>query len=481
MLIEGDELLKQARQQIEKGENLHIAEESINKLLNESIHKKCDVATLLFYLACIHTKKQHNALAILVLKEALTYKNDLIAAISNLGVLYKNAQLHTEADKCFDKVLDLVKKREEVGIPEELYSKWLEDKADYLANKGSMLIANGTPRDAIKYFDRALECVPNHANARWNRSLACLEMGNYAEGFRDYDYGERIKKTETRFYGVPNLPEWDGSPHKTIVVYGEQGIGDEIMFASMIPDAMKHCRVIIDAHPRLSDLFRLNFPNVPVYGTRKEDDQKIGWSKHHKVDAKIAMGSLGRFYRQKEEDFPKAPYLKADPMLVEKYADKLQQMGDKPKIGISWRGGVASTHAENRFIPLDLWLDILKMDQFDFISLQYNKDMADAIKYFEDTNKVCINHWQDVLDDYDETAGLVSNLDLVISAPQSVVHLAGALGVSTWQLTPYKYMWQMGSYNKEMPWYGCTQNIWQDETCDWKPVMTKVRENLCSL
>jgi tetratricopeptide (TPR) repeat protein len=477
----GNDLLNKARECIEKDKDLDIAEENLNLLLNESIHQKCDVATLLFYLGCVHTKRGHHAHAILLLKESLEYKKDLMGAINNLGVLYKNEQITDEAIKCFDRVLVLAKKQEEKGIPQELYDKWLEDKADYLANKGSTLIANGTSKESIKYFDKALDCYKDHVTSKWNRSLAYLELGDYEKGFDEYDNGQRMDKTATRFYGVKNLPLWDGTPNKTIVIFGEQGIGDEIMFASMIPDAMKDCNIILDAHPRLADLFRLNFPTIPIYGTRKQDDSKIGWSKYHKIDAKISMGSLGKFYRKKESDFPKNPYLVANPEIVEKYRLKLSEMSNKPKIGISWQGGMPSTNGANRFIPLNQWLDILRIKDFDFISLQYTKNIGDAIKHFEDTNNLCINHWQDTLDDYDETAGLVSNLDLIISIPQSVVHLAGALGTATWQLTPYKSMWQMGVHGKDMPWYGCVRSIWQDEKCDWKPVLKTVKDDLCNL
>jgi hypothetical protein len=70
---------------------------------------------------------------------------------------------------------------------------------------------------------------------------------------------------------------------------------------------------------------------------------------------------------------------------------------------------------------------------------------------------------------------------LIISVPQSVVHLAGALGVPTWQLTPKKAMWQMGAYGHDMPWYRCVKNYWQDDTHTWEPVIQQIKEELCSL
>lgn len=472
MEIPGNELLKQARELLEKGEQLELAASYFNRLYNETLKGHGEPDIFLFYLGSVHMKLNNDALSILLFNEAIKLNPGFIEAINNLGYMYKKVGFFDEAKKCFERVLALVPTQEK-NIP-------LRDKADYLTNLGSLLIANGTPLQAIEYFDKASLVTENSAYNLWNRSLAYLELGDYERGFRDYDCGDRNEKSTKRTYGRKELPDWDGTPGKTIVVFGEQGIGDEIMFASMLPDAWNDCRLIIDAHPRLANFFRLNFPRVPVYGTRKETCDKIAWQRHHNIDAKIAMGSLGKFYRKKESDFPKVPYLVADPELTKKYAERLDNIGSRPKIGISWMGGTVGTGRKDRCIPLDAWLDILKLDA-DFISLQYDKGIAEEIKQFENKHSVILNHWEDVLFDYDETAGLVSNLDLIISVPQSVVHLAGAMGKAVWQLTPFKAMWQMGRHGEDMPWYQTTRNFWQNETCDWQPVMDRLKGELCNL
>jgi hypothetical protein len=144
------------------------------------------------------------------------------------------------------------------------------------------------------------------------------------------------------------------------------------------------------------------------------------------------------------------------------------------------RAGRSPNGRTNRKIPRDKWKYIFALDM-DFISLQYDKDIGDEIKKFEDKNNICLNHWQNTLDDYDETAGLVANLDLIISVPQSVVHLAGAMGIQTWQLVTFKALWQTGPYGENAPWYHCVQNFWQDENCQWEPVLKKVKGELCNL
>jgi tetratricopeptide (TPR) repeat protein len=481
MQVQADDLYKKGMECLVEGKDLKQAEEIFNCLLNDSITRDINPDKILFSVGSVEMKKGNHALALIIFREVLKHSDDFIEAHNNIGYIYKKEQLIDEAKSYFEKTLELTRKPEYIEFckkDEENYKKYKTNEADYLTNVGSLLIANGTPVEAIKCFDEALTFNNNCTNARWNRSLAYLELGDYERGFAEYDIGDRTERCKNRNYTKEETPFWDGTPGKTVVIYGEQGIGDEIMFASILPDVMKDCHVILDAHPRLADLFRYNFPNIAVYGTRKS--KFLPWANFHKADAKIAIGSLGKFYRKKKEDFPGTPYLKANSLLVEKYQAKLNAMGDKPKIGISWMGGSKDTGKSNRFIPLDFWKDILSLDA-DFISLQYTKDIDDDVKQFEESNNLCINHWRDVIDDYDETAGLVANLDLIISVPQSVVHLAGALGTPTWQLVPFKAMWQMGPNGENMPWYDYVKNIWQDNTCDWLPVMEKVKKDLCNL
>jgi hypothetical protein len=248
----------------------------------------------------------------------------------------------------------------------------------------------------------------------------------------------------------------------------------------MIPDVVKDCNIVLDCHPRLRDLFRNSFPGLPIYGTRKTECNQLEWLKYHKLDAKVAIGTLAKFYRKSEDSFPKLPYLVANEKLKQKYAQKLDEMGGRLKIGFSWKGGIKTTNGNARYIPLDDWIDIFQLDA-DFISLQYNKDAGEEIKVFEDKHGIKLNHWDKTLADYDETAGLVANLDLIISVPQSVVHLAGALGTPTWQLAPYRAMWQVGVHGKNMPWYPFSENYWQGKDQQWKPVLIEVKERLCNL
>lgn len=472
--LKAKELLKEAYSHLEKGDDLALSYHQFNLLLNETIHQTGEIDVLLFYLGCVNMKMGHHAMAIFLFKLAIEQRPDFIAAINNLGYVFKKEGLHNQSKDCFRQVVKLIEEGNQ-EVPDK-------DKAEYYTNMGSSMIANGDPKKALELFEKAESLDPGKDILKWNRGLAYLELGDYERGFKDYANGERGElATRRTYYKDMPLPDWDGTKGQHIVVYGEQGIGDELMFASMLPDLVRDCEFVLDCHPRLIEIFRESFPNIAIYGTRKTEIVRMGWLKHHKkFDAKIPIGNLAIHYRKKKEDFPRVPYIKANDQLIEVYAEKLKALGDRPKIGFSYRGGIKTTNGTARYIPLEQWLDIFKLDA-DFISLQYNKDAIDEINQFQDKHGICLNHDEVTLADYDKTAGLVHNLDLIISVPQSVVHLAGGMGKIVWQLSPYRAMWQVGPYGEDMPWYQSVHNFWQSSNEKWEPVLNRVKDELCSL
>ena len=157
---------------------------------------------------------------------------------------------------------------------------------------------------------------------------------------------------------------------------------------------------------------------------------------------------------------------------------KLSLLSSRPKIGLSWKRGIGVTNKNYRCIPLKTLKPLFEFD-VDFISLQYHSNARAELDIFhEQEGHEIITHWQDVIDDYDLTAALITNLDLIISVPQSIVHLAGALGVNTIQMCPVKALWQMGPYGENAPWYECVQNFWQKTDGDWPQVVKEVCEGL---
>lgn len=457
------EKLLEAQANIRENKN-HIETELIcNAILNEYPGHPQALGMLgtLFALKGFHT------LGIYLLEIALTKEtdpNNKCAFHNNIGHILKTQKFDNEQSR----------KQFELAIS---YSK---KDPEALINYASTYVTSGDPKKALEYIDEALKLAPDHSEGHWNKALALLEAGDYKNGFEEYNHKYRADTKTNRNYG---FPEWDGSPGKTVIIYGEQAIGDEIIFASLIPEIVKISKhVIFDAHPRLCDIFRRSFPYIPIYGTRK--CPAIEWvGNHPDIDAQCSIASALKYFRKDEKDFLGEPYLKADPKLIELYKNKFKELGDKPKIGISWKGGTPGTGSKYRKFDLELFKPIFDAVDADFISLQYTEHAAESVKAFEEKHPgYKVHHWQQTIDDYDHTAAMVSELDLVISVPQSVVCLAGALGTQTYQITPKRVLWQAGVYGRDyLPWHKSVKVFWQDDTESWPYVINQVKEELCRL
>jgi len=236
----------------------------------------------------------------------------------------------------------------------------------------------------------------------------------------------------------------------------------------MIPDLIaKSGRVIIDCDKRLKRLFADAFPTCTIYDTSGEEP---AWIADDPPDYRIAMGSLGRYFRRKDEDFPRTPYLKADPARVAYWKGELDRL-DGPKIGISWVGGLKQTRADLRSIPLPLWRPLAERGTL--VSLQYHGWAADEAAQVGTAWERPIHHWQDAIDDYNETAALCCALDLVVTVNTSLLHLCGALGVPTVCLTPSAPAWRYG-LKGENPFYGSVRTVRQAKGEGWQSVIERV-------
>lgn len=366
----------------------------------------------------------------------------------------------------------------------------LPNNPDIINNMATLFINEGKPVKAMELLDRAIAIAPEHNQARWNRALAYLETGDYARGFDEYGWGKRAEVRADRNYSNTPIPEWDGSPGARLVVYGEQGIGDEIMFASVLPDVIQRCEIVVfDCHKKLHRLFCNSFGQLDIYGTR--EDAGITWplaggKDRYRFTHKIAIGDMARFFRRKIEDFPGTPYIKPTTEAELRWAQRLNALlgnDGKPVIGLNWIGGHKKTRVEVRSLTLEQMLPILQQDAH-FVSLQYTP-CEDEIFEFEQQHGIKIHHWPEASynDHYDETGGLVANLDLVVTCCSSVVHLAGSMGTPVWCLTPSRPAWRYRLDLDYMPWYGQTVTLFRQkpDTIEWEPVVAEVADNLRSM
>ena len=298
---------------------------------------------------------------------------------------------------------------------------------------------------------RAVRYKPNSAKAKANLGLACLAHGNWKEGWPLYDaiIGFDKSRRKVQYAGEQ---EWDGSPGKTVVIYAEQGLGDEISFASMVPDAMARSSIILDCTDKLAGLFRRSFPGATVYGTRWETG--LGWDKAHtQIDASVSIGALGKLFRNEDSDFPAKPWLVPDPERREMWRALFAKAG-KPVIGIAWTGGVAWTGDRYRKLTLEQLLPVFKAVDAVWVCLEY-KDASKEIAAFRQQHDVDLRQYAyaTLTGDYDDTAAMVAELDCVVSMQTAVIHLCGGLGKDCYTFVNKHGQWRYGTGNRVI-WYG---------------------------
>jgi hypothetical protein len=342
----------------------------------------------------------------------------------------------------------------------------------------------------------------------------------------------------TKYWETKELDEeprwWDGRahPHDTIIVYGEQGVGDELLFASMLEDiGVCFNRVILDCHERLATFFAYNFPWIyKIYPTRKVWDQPLDWAQEEKAEWKVAIADAAEFLRQREEDFPRQAYLRAPPELVERFLGELQDL-PKPLYVVSWKGGYNKTRKDLRSIELPTFKPVIEALGGTWISAQYTDDAGQEIKDsglpilefpnifasqdaslfypLKEGERIMVNgevichkekriakqlakqfgcmeiegvHNEAFFYEY-RAAFLEAVRRLggqIITVNTTLVHLCGAMGIPAIVLTPFKCAWRYGMTRTDMIWYP-KDSIYQIRGKDgepWAEVMPRLIEKL---
>lgn len=375
-----------------------------------------------------------------------------------------------------------------LGRPEEAIESYLhvlhdpQVGFDALVRTGMMQGALGRGAAAIGAFDAALALNPDAVTPRFQRGLVRLALHDFAAGWDDYEARWR----STRFVAVsrgivpqpivPMLATGPSAPAlagRRVMLISEQGIGDAVMFSSMIPDlARTAASVECVCDPRLVRLFSASFEGVaftPPQEARIDTDV---------IDDIVAMGSLGGAFRRRVTDFPGTPYLRLRREVRDRWAARLGPREKRLRIGLSWRGGTAATIQHSRSVSLDSLAPILGLPDCEFVSLQYGEVTAEvAAANVGRENPIRLFPKLDI-DDFEELAGLVMNLDVIVSVQTSLVHLSGALGQTCLTLVPSTPAWRYGASGASMPWYQSVRLFRQAEHGDWNPVVAEVAEAL---
>jgi Flp pilus assembly protein TadD len=347
-----------------------------------------------------------------------------------------------------------------------------------LANLADMLADEGDRDAARTLYGEVLKAEPKNAQARLNRAFLHLQDGDLKQGWRDYaartEIPGKVPQTEQR------LAPWTGGSLKAkrLLVRAEQGVGDEILFASLIPDLAARAKaeggsIVLECEPRLSALFARSFPGVTVrpavirtIGGRLVAD--YGWLKAAGgANAAILMGDLPRYLRGSLEKFP-APhrYLVPDQGEVSCW----KSIFGRDAIGICWRSGKLGGGRAQAYAPLDKWGAMLRQVERPLVCVQYDA-APDEIARLESLSgrKILVPEGIDQKNELDRACALMSALSLVVSAPTAVSWLSAAAGVPTLKLL-YGLSWTGQAYEPFAPACRC---VMPERFGDWDSVLAQ--------
>ena len=396
-------------------------------LLNDTLDDNPDDLTALFQIGEVLLKTDRIGLAANIY-HYLTTKTQRSEVWNNLGRCYQRRESSDEARRCFEMALKL--------DPDSPHAR---------INLGVLDVNEGRPESAKQHALEALEIMPESRQAIDVLSMAKFHLRDWS-GWDDHLHSEGPPFRIMRQYCVPQEQEWMGEPGKTVVIYREQGLGDEILYASCVNEAISLSKkVVLDVDSRIAMLFRRSFPEADIYGTGYLSE--IQWTKRYQIEASAPIGRIPGFFRRKDSDFPGTPYLTACPHRKTAYRAMLDALGPGLKIGLAWTGGkrsdsVTRSDSDYRSLNAELLKPLLRQENH-YISLEYRDNQIDGVHHWP---------WITQSQDYDDTAALVDELDYIIAVPTTVVHLAGALGTPCYCLTPEHPNWRFG-LKGEMLWH----------------------------
>lgn len=371
---------------------------------------------MFFGLGTLLISQEKYGLGIALLQAAIAQAPEYAPIWTNLACAYKHLGKDDLSLRAYEKALALE-----------------PNQPDTLAGMSGFWVNKGEPEKVVHYARHALEISHGHDAAHMHLALGLLEQGKFDEAWPHYEHRwetvERVK--DKRPY---NAPLWTGQRVKTLAIHGEQGLGDEILFMSLLSKARPLAEsIIIECAERLIPTFQASF-NLPCY----KDHQSL-IAAQGEPDAFIPMASLPMVLGLPDG----APFLKRN----------RTHKGSKPRIGYTWKGGTLRTNHKDRTIELSDLDPILSLSGVDFVSVQYGSGET-----------------------FDELQQRIADCDLIISVCQTAVHQAAAMGVECWTLVPERAAWRYCGPDMR-PWYNSVK-FFRQESGSWEMPIQMIAASL---
>ena len=391
--------------------------------------------------------------AIKICESALEKNPNSVGILSNLGAAY------------------WAKGQPKEALPWLLKAHQLDDKnLQVIQNIATMYQDLRDLPNALLYYEKAIALKPRDAYYRWCKGTVLLAMGEYVEGWVYYEDG--LGQKDIR--GLPpnfRTGQWNGNYCNRLVIWHEQGMGDTLQFVRYAKLAKQIAnKVIVLCHKSLHRIIA-SCPYV---------DDVIDTIAEREFEQHISIMSLPWLFHTNMNNIPnEIPYLFADNVDVNKFKPRMS--GDKLRVGLCWAGNPRKHELKlnlidgRRSISLDMLKPILDIPNIEFYSLQKGPEAEAQLAAYTGTN--IINYMNEV-EDFADTAGIVFNLDLVISVDTSVVHLVGAMGKPVWVLSRYDACWRWLQNSVLNPWYPTARVFGQTEPGNWTDIIQQMAEIL---
>lgn len=417
MSVDND-LLRAARSALTRGEW-----GAVWKYANAHLNMEPEKPEALYLAGCALRQAGHVGLGASVFRRVLALNNTQVNAWMHYGACLHDLHRWDEAREAF---LVVHKHAPKDAMP--------------IGNIASGYVQLGKCRDAVEWADRALAIDPKNHIANIAAGFGNLGLGRWKEGWKhaEYLYGSSL---QIRVYRDPSEEEpiWDGAPGQTVVVQCDQGLGDQIMFASCLDDLADVCKsVILECDVRMAALFRRNFPRITVYDTLKHTP--IAWPKEHPIDSHIHISWLGRYFRNRNEEFPRRAYLKPDPALVAKWRERLSVL-PRPWLGLAWQGGIQQTMMHLRSFGLEELAPVME-GAGTLVDMCYQDTAREVAQWNIEHPGQQVLKFAQAENNYDDTVALASVLDDVVTVTTTLAHVCGALGRHAYVLVPQAPQWR---------------------------------------
>lgn len=391
---------------------------------------------------------------------AIELKPDSAQAWTNRGKTLNDLKQHEESLRSHDRSLAL-----QPGYAQA----WL--------NRGNSLKDLQRWEEAIASYEQAILAEPHYADAHYNKGLLQLQRREFDEGFKNY-----LHRWQTPSFLSPSartqLPSWDPrQPDRKVFLWGEQGIGDEIFYAGLLPQALcTGSKLTLAADPRLHAIFGRSFPGIQIVDRAQADTGLAG----SEFDAQAPMGDLGYLlqFDPAKPECARRPFLRPDAAKSSEFkADQWFGSG-KRVCGIAWRSANKELGADKSIRLADLE-PVLSNPSLSFVNLQYG-DVDSEIHSFNALARGSIHQVRglDIYNDIDGLLSLIDACDLVITTSNVTAHLAGSLGKRGCVMVPFAKgrIWYWHLNDIVSTWYPSLRVFYQDDPNSWSGTIQRVTQ-----